>query len=265
MASGTRPPAVAGSFYPLEKSALVFILKQFFNKTKTVCKDKKIKALIVPHAGYRYSGQVAAWGYCQLPKNLKNQLFVLIGPSHCFLFEGMATNNFSYWETPLGRINHQPLVKNTDQIFLNDRLHIPEHSIEVQLPFLQFLYDSDFSISCFLTGQFKLISEVFWVGEYFLKNYPSAIFIISSDLCHYLPEDRVREIDKKTVNSVLKLDYDYFLLKENVACGTMGILILMAMAKKANWKRRLIYYNTSFTASRDKTAVVGYPAIIFYD
>lgn len=262
MASGIdiRQPAVDGSFYPDSKEGLLSNLNEYFKKAKSIIEDKKIKALIVPHAGYLYSGQTAAWGYKQLPTNIDNLHFVLIGPSHHYLFTGIASSAANLWQTPLGSIKHISIKKETDQIFINENPHIPEHSLEVQLPFLQHIY-ANFSISCFLTGD---LSNYDKISNYFLENYSSSIFIISSDLSHYLPEPLAQTKDKRTLKAILEGETDYFLSEENTACGQGAILILMSMAKKENWESRLIYYDTSATASGDEGAVVGYAAIGFY-
>lgn len=260
MASGDkiRRPVVADSFYPDNPWKLKSLLENYFSNTKRVI-NEKIKALIIPHAGYIYSGQTAAWGYNQLPKTGKKH-FVLIGPSHFYPFSGLKSAKSNLWETPLGKVKQIPVEKEDMQIFLDETPHLPEHSLEVQLPFLQYLFE-DFSISCFLTGD-QIESEK--VAQYFLNNFSSSVFIISSDLSHFLPEQQAKIKDQKTIEKVLKLDKNYFLEEENVACGEKGILILTAMAKKKNWKGRLLYYDTSATTSGDKSSVVGYSSIGFY-
>jgi hypothetical protein len=262
MVSGidVRKPVVTGSFYPDSKEELISNLNEYFKKAKSIIEDKKIKALIVPHAGYLYSGQTAAWGYKQLPVNTDNPHFVLIGPSHHYLFTGIVCSSANFWQTPLGQAKHIPIKKEIDQVFIDENPHVPEHSLEVQTPFLQHIY-TDFSISCFLTGD---ISDYEKISKYFLENYSASIFIISSDLSHYLPEPLAQTKDKRTLKAILEGETNYFLSEENTACGQGAILILMSMAKKENWESRLVYYDTSATASGDESTVVGYAAIGFY-
>ncbi|MDH7476018.1 MAG: AmmeMemoRadiSam system protein B [Microgenomates group bacterium] len=260
MEFGVRQPAVAGAFYPRSKNDLVLMLEKFFQSAKNIQKSK-IKAIIVPHAGYIYSGQTAAWGYYQLSSShLENPHFVLIGPSHYFLFDGLVCSSFKYWLTPLGKIRHQPWSKADDNIFIDNQPHLNEHSLEVQLPFLQYLYRR-LSISGFLTSQQIKFEET---ARQLLKNYPSSIYIISSDLSHYLPEVQAREKDKNTIEAILKLDLDYFRYEDNSACGANGIGLLLSMARIKGWLRKLVYYDTSFTASGDRNQVVGYCSIVFY-
>ncbi len=257
-----RTPAVSGSFYPDNKKGLTSLLENYFISARKINFPGKIKALIVPHAGYIYSGQTAAWGYKQLSTTFQNPHFVLIGPSHHYFFNGLAASSANLWQTPLGGIkqSHPDGKKATGLVSINDNIHTPEHSIEVQLPFLQYLYQN-FSISCLLTGNNIDFEKT---ANYLLRYYSSSIFIFSSDLSHYLQEEIAKIKDEKTIEAILKLADGYFLSEENTACGMMGILILISIARKEKWKGELIYYETSAKTSGDKTAVVGYATIGFY-
>lgn len=252
-----RSPTVAGSFYPDNPKELTSLLKNYFSQTKKII-NKEIKALIVPHAGYIYSGQTAAWGYKQLANDQENKHFVLIGPSHFANFNGLINCSYNFWGTPLGQIKHVPAFDKNIDIYNLPFDH--EHCLEVQLPFLQYLYQN-FSITTFLTG-FDVNNEE--SADFLFKDYPQSIFIISSDLSHYLPDRQARNIDKKTIEAILKFDNSYLLSGDNLACGAMGILILMGMAKKEKWQSKLLYYDTSATFSGDKNTVVGYSSIVFY-
>jgi AmmeMemoRadiSam system protein B len=249
MASGIRPPSFAGTFYPADKNELQTTLSNFFqNSQKIIPPGKNIKALIVPHAGFLYSGQTAAWGYRQLSQN---RHFVLIGPSHRF---ELAASSARFWQTPLGRVKHLPASP------INDPAHLPEHCLEVQLPFLQSLYPQ-LSVTCFLTSvPPNLPKTASWLSA----QYPKSTFIISSDLSHYLPQSQAAKKDQNTIQAILNLDSQYFLHEENTACGMIGILLLMHLAKLQKWQSQLVCYDTSATASGDPAAVVGYAAIAFY-
>jgi hypothetical protein len=248
MASGIRPPAVAGSFYPASPEKLKSQLADFFSTAKKLIPANKIlKALIVPHAGYVYSGQTAAWGYAQLPKTLDKPHFVLLGPSHHAGFDGLAASSHLQWQTPLGLVNQIPAQP------VNDSAHLPEHCLEVQLPFLQYLYP-DFSITCLLTN---------WLPQ-FTINLSQSILIVSSDLSHYLPGPEAKKQDRQTIDAILNLDLKYFSLSDNLACGSGPIVLLIGLARRHNWQARLINYSTSADASGDTSAVVGYAAIAFY-
>ncbi len=256
----TRLPAVAGTFYTDDKKELTSQLQEFFNHTQRIIIDRKIKALIIPHAGYIYSGLTAAWGYKQLIHNIDTNHFVLIGPSHHYRFEGIVASQSKAWQTPLGKVQHN-LPKTNKIISIGNLQHSTEHSLEVQLPFLQYLY-KDFLITSFLTG-FSVNFED--ASLYLINNYSNSIHIISTDLSHYLPDSIARETDKKTIGAILKSDINYLIESDNIACGITGISIILSIAKKRGWKSKLIYYDTSATESKDTSTVVGYAAICFYE
>jgi len=262
MESGIRKPAVSGIFYPSKSEQLARDLKNFLDKSKKIVPSKtKIKALIVPHAGLIYSGYTAARAYKQLPLKLKPANFILIGPSHHYYFKGIAQSRAKCWETPLGKVTHKTIHCKNKDILFNDNYHANEHCLEVQIPFLQHLYGKKLTISCFLTGQIDNLENI---TDELLKYEKDNIFIISSDLSHYLPKKVAEEKDKTTINEILNLDTIYFSQNDNTACGSTGITILLEMAKKKNWKRKMVYYDTSATYSYNVLSVVGYTSIIFY-
>lgn len=255
-----RLPTVAGTFYTDDRKELIKQLEEFFGHTRRIIRNKKIKALIVPHAGYIYSGLTASWGYKQLFQNSNNNHFVLIGPSHHYHFEGIVASQSKTWQTPLGLIQHIS-PKTNKGISVGNLQHAIEHSLEVQLPFLQYLYE-DFSITSFLTGYSVNFEDA---ALYLINNFSNSIHIISTDLSHYLPDSIARGTDKKTIGAILKSDFNYFLENDNIACGITGINIILTVAQKKGWKSKLVYYDTSATESKDTSAVVGYAAICFYE
>jgi AmmeMemoRadiSam system protein B len=246
MASGTRNPAVAGSFYPAEREVLKAAINNFFKNTKKVVSGK-VRAMIVPHAGLIYSGQTAAWGYKQI-SNSRQKQFVLLGPAHHDFISGLAGSSLTSWLTPLGAIKQEPFL----QTAVNDSAHGGEHCLEVQLPFLQYLF-KDFQINCLLTGT-----------ETNLVLPQDSILIVSSDLSHYLPQNQAQEYDRKTIEAILTGNREFLLENEDCACGRTGILMLMQLAKANHWQAKLVCYDTSATASGDSSRVVGYSAIVFY-
>ncbi|MCX6816633.1 MAG: AmmeMemoRadiSam system protein B [Candidatus Beckwithbacteria bacterium] len=252
MASGTRQAAVAGSFYPDNPLGLKTLLKNYFSHSRPIALNPK--ALILPHAGYIYSGPTAAWGFKQL-KPTKNQHFVLLGPSHHGYFSGLAGSTDKFWQTPLGKIAHLPAKD-----FLNNQPHQLEHCLEVQLPFLQFCLP-EFSFTAFLTGELSHQET----ADYLIKAYPDSIFLVSSDLSHYLPETVANKTDQTTIDAILKLNSGYFADHDNVACGTTAIQILLGIAKTKHWLPQLLCYDTSASASGDKSQVVGYASLGFYE
>lgn len=247
MASGTRYPAVAGSFYPAKREELKATINNFFKNTKKVISGK-VRALIVPHAGVVYSGQTAAWGYKQISGSQQKQ-FVLLGPAHHEFLTGLAGSSLETWLMPLGAVPQKPLR----QLPFNDSAHESEHCLEVQLLFLQSEF-KDFAISCLLTGtETKLVLP------------QDSMLIVSSDLSHYLPQNLAQEYDQKTIEAILTGNREYLLENEDCACGRIGILMLMNLARAKNWQAKLVCYDTSATASGDSRRVVGYASIVFYE
>jgi len=232
----------------------------YFSHTKHVISGKTIRAILVPHAGFVYSGQTAAWGYRQLPKK-SNPHFVIIGPSHHVAFEGLASSGADIWQTPIGDIRHFPVKVLNNQIFISDEVHRDEHDIEVQIPFLQYLF-SDCSFTAFATGIKVNINNC---TEYLSSYIRKSLFIISSDLSHYQPEEYARTKDARTIDAIIRGDIKYIIKEENAACGNMAIAITMTLAQKNNWVSRCVHCDTSASAFGDTQKVVGYAAIVWYE
>lgn len=245
-----RNPIVAGAFYPEEKNELSGMIKSFLKDAKSR-KNKKLKALIVPHAGYIYSGPIAAEGYNTIEK--KFQKVILLGPSHQVRFFGGAFDSNDEWETPLGKVKifriKSKLVKN------NELAHAHEHSLEVQVPFLQKIL-GDFYLCSISLGSYteELINDI--VDE--LDG--DTLLVISSDLSHYNPYEMANNIDKKTIQKILELKPE---VEHDEACGADGINILINIAKKLGWKPALLDYRNSGDTAGDKEGVVGYASIAF--
>ncbi len=249
----SRASSVAGTFYPADKAELLAVLKNYFNETKTLNTEHlTLRALIVPHAGYFYSGQTAAWGYAQLPKNLVKPHFILIGPAHQYPLFALTGSSGDFWQTPLGKVPQKPLGT------VNDAAHEFEHCLEVQLPFLQYLYKK-FSVSCLLTGVENLSFRPRLACR---QAGPESFIVISSDLSHYLSLSEANKLDHQTIDKILNKENNF---AGNAACGIAGIKMVLDLARKNNWQGKLIYYDTSATASGDQSRVVGYAAIAFYE
>jgi AmmeMemoRadiSam system protein B len=246
-----RKAAVAGMFYPDGARQLKELIEICFAKS-----EKKnvegLKAVIVPHAGYIYSGGVAAAGY-NLLKDKGFTKVIVLGPSHHVPFRGAAFDNNDFWETPFGIVKlfsfPSEKIKNFPQA------HLREHSIEVQLPFLQSVM-KNFTICPISLGSFN---DIF--SEIMKQLDDKTILIISSDLSHYMPYDVAKKIDSETISKIMELkhvDYDD-------ACGAEGINILVDIAKKSGWKPVLVDYKNSGDTAGSKEGVVGYACIAFQD
>ncbi len=260
-----RKPAVANLFYTGDRESLLYTVKKYLNNAPLY--DYKPEALISPHAGYMYSGPVAAVSYKQL-LNLdldKHYTFLLIGPSHHIYLNGISFGFYEYWQTPLGNVKVAKekildFIKNNPNFpFTTNTLpHKKEHSLEVQVPFLQVLL-KDFDIIPVVYGDVDS-SYVKYIIEYFKDE--NTVVIISSDLSHYYPDNIAREIDKYCHLAVDLLDKKY--LENCEACGKIGIEAMIDYAKENNLKAKLLDYKTSGDTGGDYSHVVGYGSYIFY-
>jgi len=230
------------------------------DKVKKLDLNGTIKAIIVPHAGYSYSGQVAAVSFRQLDNAYKT-VFVL-GPSHRYPLEGVSTLNVTHFKTPLGEVKlskttfdllKEPLIKNVPEA------HANEHSIEIELPFLQEQLPN-FELVPILVGN----SDPEKFKDVLLKYLSDKdLIVISADLSHYHPYDDAKKLDAFTIESILNLDSSSIFKAEIDA--PWAVATLLEIAKEKNWKPMLLYYANSGDVTGDKTSVVGYSAIIFVD
>ncbi|MFH8080418.1 MAG: AmmeMemoRadiSam system protein B [Candidatus Aenigmatarchaeota archaeon] len=248
-----RKAVVAGSFYPKDKEKLEKMIDHFLSNVDV--EELNAKGFVVPHAGYVYSGQVAAYAY-KIIKSLGCKRVILLGPSHFIPFIGSSISTADFWETPLGKVKVEKIVTN----FLDfPAAHAYEHSIEVQLPFLQRVL-KDFSIVPISIGDDDyrdVANEI----ERFVNE--ETIIIASSDLSHYYDYETAKKIDQKANEAIPKLDIK---AAENIeACGKIGILALMSLAKKKGWKGMKLFYANSGDVTGDKSRVVGYGCYAFYE
>ena len=256
-----RKPAVAGMFYPGNPETL----KKMVNKYIADAKDfdlPNLKALICPHAGYPYSGPIAGYSYRQI-KTLKKKpkTYFLLGPTH-YAYIDVAVGNYEAFQTPLGEVTVDQKIcaelENKGIPFI-PQAHIPEHSLEVQLPFLQ-IVDSKAQIVPILCGSVHPDDLAEKLDPYF--NKPDTFFLVSSDLSHYLPYDEAVMRDQNSLKMIEFMD----LSKEDQidACGNIGIRTLMRLAKNNGYKIKLLDYRNSGDTAGDKSQVVGYGALAVY-
>jgi len=253
-----RESVVAGRFYPGTKEELTKTIQEFFEKVERK-NIPTIKGLVSPHAGYIYSGQVAAYGYAQIDDNTKT--VILLGPSHHVYFVGASVPNFTHYRTPLGEIKLSSKVKDLlkeDIIVSYDEAHSREHSLEVQLPFLQERL-KDFEIIPIVTGEVdpKRLADV--LMDYIDDN---TLIVASSDLSHYYPYDKAIALDNFCTEAIPNLDFSEMNACE--ACGKIPILTLMHIAEKLGWKGEVLDYKNSGDTAGNKDKVVGYASIVFF-
>lgn len=246
-----RKPLYAGSFYPSEKKLLSEMINTFLKKSAQKKVNGKLRALVVPHAGYVYSGQVAAFAFSALKKANPKRI-ILFGPSHQDFIEG--ANSFEgKWITPLGSVD---VLKNTLPFMENDN----EHCLEVQVPFLQKVLKK-FVFIPIIYGEITAKNLTQTIEGFFEKD---TVLIASSDLSHYFPYDLAKKADFESIDSILKLDLNKF-IESGDACGKIGIAVLIILAKKYGWEPLLLEYKNSGDTSGNKNSVVGYASIAFVE
>ncbi len=274
--SEIRRPAVAGQFYPGDREELLGVLDALFSYAPTPeAVNGELMGLISPHAGYAYSGTVAAAGY-KLVKGLPIKNVVLLGPSHQAVFSGVAAYPSGKWVTPFGEIEVNSefvaeLTSRSKTIFPNTIFHTAEHSIEVQLPFLQYILDEEFRIAPLLVGAvtMELIEEAADVLAEALEGLDDWILIMSSDLYHGYSYEECRITDSKTIAHILDLNESEFYMcikqGECEACGYGGITIGMKALKKLGVNSAMLnfYTNSAEITGNYVGYVVGYASISF--
>lgn len=259
-----RQPAVAGAFYPAQGTDLSAELATLLAtaRAQTDSPDAPPKALIVPHAGYIYSGPTAALAYAQLaPARNTIRRVVLLGPVHRVPVRGLALAGTAAFATPLGEIPvDQAAVASLShlrQVVTSHAAHALEHSLEVQLPFLQTVLD-DFRLVPLAVGdatpaEVAEVLETLWGG-------PETLIVISSDLSHFLPYRAAQTMDEETVQRILSLAGP---LTHEQACGGTPINGLLLAARHHHLQPRLLALCNSGDTAGDRQRVVGYTSIAF--
>jgi len=264
----SRPAAVAGLFYPEDskelKQQVQTLLQQAHDTSINLNKTQQAIALIVPHAGYIYSGLTAAYAYQQIiPYAESIKRVILLGPSHRVAFNGMAVPDVSSFITPLGKI---PLdnkeidnLVEEQQLLLSNQAHEQEHSLEVQLPFLQVILNN-FQLVPIVVGQSdsKAISEV--LQRYI--NQPENLILISTDLSHFSEYSIAQQHDQKTNEKIMHFKYSE--LDYNDACGRLPLAGMLQLAKEKHLSIQQLDIRNSGDTAGDKQRVVGYGSWSIY-
>ncbi len=250
-----REPAVAGAFYSADAGELAATVTELLNDAPHD-ETAAPKALIVPHAGYMYSGPVAATGYaCLEPHRKRYEKVVLLGPAHRAWFKGLAVSSADAFRTPLGDVPVDRSGLTALGVDVMDTPHLHEHSIEVHLPFLQSV-----------VGNFALVPIV--VGdttpEHVAKvlnalwNGPETLIVVSSDLSHYLPYEKATAIDARTRRAIEDLDGQR--INQSMACGATPLAALLMAARQRGLSATTLDLRNSADIAGDRSAVVGYGA-----
>ncbi len=252
-----RPAAVAGTFYPIDARTLAAQVDGYLAAPARA--GPIPKAIIAPHAGYIYSGPIAASAYAPLaPLRGKIRRVVLAGPAHRGYVTGAAVPTASAFDSPLGAvpIDTEAVARLRALPFVaeSDAAHALEHSLEVHLPFLQAVLGS-FSLVPVVVGdaspaQMAQLFEAVWGGD-------ETLVVVSSDLSHYLPYESARKRDRETANAILALDAR---IGPDEACGAMPINGLLTVARRRGMAIELLDLRNSGDTAGDRARVVGYAA-----
>ena len=279
MNSYLREPAVSGIFYPKNPIELREDIESLFRDPNfgpgnlpPSSNNERIYGMVSPHAGYMYSGAVAAHGYYDLSSS-KFESALILGPNHYGLGSEVALMNKGTWETPLGKVEidsevAQNIHQNCDIITIDESAHSRDHCIEVQLPFLQYIKGEFKIVPIILINQGKNTCKKLGSDIYESIRDRNLIPIASSDLTHYESNNLAYEKDKLLISAILSLDIEKFysvLTSFNVtACGYGAIATVMEISKKMGaTKGKLLKYATSGDIAGDNKSVVGYSSILF--
>jgi len=247
-----RMTAVAGSFYPSDPEDLRRVISDYLARANPEMPKGKLHGIIVPHAGYVYSAPVAAYGYKLLQNAKISDRIIILGPSHYAMFPGLSESGYPSWRTPFGETETFSI-----KLPAFPPAHEPEHSLEVQLPFLQHVLEGKkFLIDPILTGEIAPKEGAALLE----RSARDCFFVISSDLSHYMPYTTAVTRDRVSISLMEALDVDGF-VKNGDACGKTGIAIMMALAKKKGWEIKKLRYANSGDTAGPKDSVVGYAAL----
>jgi AmmeMemoRadiSam system protein B/AmmeMemoRadiSam system protein A len=254
-----RPSTVAGSFYPADKKELNKQISTFLANVNSE-NHPNLRAIIVPHAGIVYSGQTAAHGFKQL-ENQNIRKVILIGPAHHEYLDKFGLSHADIWETPLGEIEIDiekvnELENNSEFIFADSAIN-QEHSLELQLPFLQTILKNNWQLIPIIAGQVSE-KEINSAAQAISKLIDEeTILVISTDLSHYHLKEEANQIDQKCLASIENLEFN----PECEACGEVPLKLVFAIGKKMTWQSEILNYSDSGDVSGDEE-VVGYVSAI---
>jgi AmmeMemoRadiSam system protein B len=259
---GVRPPECAGRFYPADAARLAATVDRLLAEVPTSAADDEAPvALVVPHAGYIYSGRVAAAAYRRLAEQRGHvRRVVILGPAHFARLADAALPDYSAFATPLGEIEVDQsgcaLAAGLPAVTVSARAHGREHSIEVQLPFLQRSLGPDIRIVPIAVGRVetRLLADVIsalWTDE-------STAVVVSTDLSHYQDQATAERLDGQTAEAILR--QDPLAIGEGAACGRYPLRALLEVTRERSLRMRQLDLRTSADTTGDRSSVVGYGA-----
>ena len=279
-----RQPAVAGAFYPNDPDKLKELIESSFLGDAGVGHIPKLNSfegtdypinIMVPHAGYQYSGAIASHGYCEIVKNGFPEVFIIISPNHTGFGSEVSVFNEGEWITPLGSVEVDSefadmIIESSDIASADFSAHIREHSIEVQLPFLQY-FSADFKIvpitmgtQTFVTSN-DLANAIYDAADKLNKSY---CVIASTDLSHFNNQEKANKVDSFVLEDISEMN-EFKLFEEVVQynitmCGYGPVMTTISLSKRCGKSTsEILAYGTSGDVSGDFTSVVGYASGIF--
>ncbi|MFP3261474.1 MAG: MEMO1 family protein [Nitrososphaeria archaeon] len=277
-----RKPAVAGYFYPSEKNELISLIEETFRSKDLgpgllppLNEQKNVLGYLVPHAGYEYSGYIAAHAYLEISALPEGSTFIILGPNHYGIGSPLALPQSEIWETPLGQVKVDTSLRNEIMseksiIDMDDGAHWREHSIEVQIPYLQYV-KKDFKIlpisMTLMEKEYAVeVAEIIYKKIKEKKNY---YIIASSDLTHYEPAESVNRKDEIAIKAITNRNLDelYMVLRKYdiTMCGYGPAAVLMHLSNLLGYdKVKLLKHANSGDVTGDYSSVVGYASIGFY-
>lgn len=256
-----RKAVFAGSWYSANKQILKNSVQEYLDNSNKLDFGGRVKAVIVPHAGYIYSGQIAAGAFKQLDE--KYETVFLIGPSHRYYLKNVSVSKFRYFSTPLGNVkvsNKAEEMDEKEEIISNiEEAHENEHSLEIELPFLQ-IQLKDFEIVPLIVGESNTDDFKEVLIKYVGNN---DLIVVSVDLSHYHGYNEAIALDSYSIGRIMELDSEGILGAEIDA--PWAVSGLLKIAEEKSWKPYLVNYANSGDVSGDNTSVVGYSAIVFVE
>ncbi|MFP4498655.1 MAG: AmmeMemoRadiSam system protein B [Vulcanimicrobiota bacterium] len=269
-----REPAVAGAFYDGDAESLRKTVEQFINNAKDVEVPGKLIGIVSPHAGYIYSGSVAGYSYKQI-MGRKYKTVIVLAPSHRARFPGVSVIPCGKYKTPLGEVSideemaKKIMARDSNSFNFIEQAHSNEHSLEVQVPFLQVALGEGWKIVPIVYGT-PDVKTCSMVSEAIAANYaPEDLLIVAStDMSHYHPYDIAREKDRKCIDLITHMDLEGLASslgqRESELCGMGPVITMMILTSALGGSAKELKYANSGDTAGTESEVVGYASIAFY-
>jgi AmmeMemoRadiSam system protein B/AmmeMemoRadiSam system protein A len=258
MKESTRTAAFAGSWYPDNPAELSQQINSFLDKVEY--QNLNVKAVVVPHAGYMFSGQTAAHSFKQINKSTRK--VIILGTAHRYPLKGVCAIDYSFYNSPLGKVKISEDLKRfleESNVFSIPEADTDEHSIEIEIPFLQKVL-TDFEILPVIVGKVDSIEFSKLLEKY---NTDDSVIVTSVDLSHFHKYDDAVKYDRYSINCVLELNSEG--IRKAEIDSPYAVAALIELAKRKKWKTKLLDYKNSGDIISDRSSVVGYSAIVFYE